>query len=270
MNIIVPVSGGKDSQVVLALAIENYSKKDIVCIHQNTGFDHPDTYQQLIDMSAFYGVEIKHTVSKYKDMFGFLEKAKYFPNSAARGCTQRLKQEPFAKWLKDCGFNKDNSLILFGMRSDESSARNTKYGSINQEDTFSLGNISAFYSNKNNSVIGDICCKLPIVTWTTENVFDFLIASGAPINPLYIKGHHRVGCYPCLLARKSEWELAGADPIGKLHIERLIALEDMWKKEKNPRKFIKVHRNWDVRKFINGNPDDVVEDVDHECGYCSI
>ena len=68
-TVIVPVSGGKDSQVVLSLALAQGLTP--VCVHQNTGFDHPLTYRQLEDMERFYGVKVEHTHNKYGGMFGF-------------------------------------------------------------------------------------------------------------------------------------------------------------------------------------------------------
>lgn len=265
-TIIVPVSGGKDSQVVLSLALK--TGRPIVCVHQNTGYDHPDTYAQIEAMEKFYGVKVEHTKNKWGGMFGFLEHAGYFPNSAARGCTQRLKQEPFAEWLTTKNFSEDNSEIWFGMRADESKNRGEKYGGITMDDDFVLSDIAEFYTQGKRKKLGKIPVKLPIVGWNTEQIFDYLAKENAPINPLYARGHHRVGCYPCLLARKSEWQAAGKDPAGQEHIKKMIALEDKWREEGNPRKFIKVHRIWNVRDFLEGK--DVRELANEECGYCSI
>ena len=266
-RIIVPVSGGKDSQVVLSMAVR--TGRNPVCVHQSTGYDHPDTYEQLRKVESFYGVTIHHTKSRYGDMFGLLREIKYFPNSAARGCTERLKQRPFAAWLEAGGYNAGNAEIWFGMRADESAARGAKYGALASDDVFTLADVSTFYGSGKRKALGAIPCRLPIIDWTTEKVFTYLRAEGAPINPLYARGHHRVGCYPCLLARKAEWQSAGKDATGREHLQKLIALEDQWRAEKNPRKFIKVHRVWDVREFLAGGGEDLPEATE-QCGYCSI
>jgi 3'-phosphoadenosine 5'-phosphosulfate sulfotransferase (PAPS reductase)/FAD synthetase len=272
-TLIVPVSGGKDSQVVLSLALQEIKRttQPLVCVHQNTGYDHPNTYAQIEAMEKFYGVVVEHTHNEFGGMFGFLEQAKYFPANGARGCTERLKQKPFLNWLQTKGFNKDNCEIWFGMRADESAARNNKYGARSASEQMMLSDVSPFYgSNKElRETVAFIPTFLPILDWTTEEVFEHIKEEGAPLNELYGKGHNRVGCYPCLLARKSEWVSAGADPVGQEHIKKLITFEDKWKAEGNPRKLIKVHPVWDVRKFLT-DPSDQPELTQAQCGWCSI
>lgn len=271
--IIVPVSGGKDSQVCLSLAMAEakLTNRKVVAVHQNTGFDHPLTYEHMLLMESFYGVKIDHTHNKFGGMFGFLKEAGYFPNSAARGCTKELKQKPFLEWLLSNNFTKDNCEIWFGMRKQESAARNAKYGGQSANEETTLGAVSDFYSSNaalRNS-IGNIGVFLPIVDWTTEEVFAHIKDEGAPVNALYAQGNSRVGCYPCLLSRKSEWALAAKDKTGRANIEALIAQEDEWKANGNHRKLIRIHKVWDVRQFLV-DPDLLPELTQAQCGWCSI
>lgn len=276
-TLIVPVSGGKDSQVCLSLAMKEFAQlgfEKVVAVHQSTGYDHPLTYQHLRDTASFYGIPIVYTRSeRYGDMWGFLKEAGYFPNVAARGCTERLKQEPFARWLLANDYNETNCEIWMGMRgSDESAARTTKYGGLEDGDIFDLGSISDFYAGGWRKPLSTINCRLRVVTWTTAQIFAYAAEEGAPLNPLYGRGHQRVGCYPCLLARKSEWVAAGQDPVGRSHIIKLIRQKDQWAAENNHRKLSKtVHPVWDVRKFLDLAEGEALPELQPgECGWCSI
>ncbi len=266
---IVPVSGGKDSQLVLQLILDSYDRKDVVAVHQNTGYDHPLTYEHLRWMSEYYAIEIHHTRSKkYGDLFNFVRTAGYFPNHGARGCTSRLKQRPFGEWLQENGFTQPNACqVYLGMRADESKQRLDSYGDLLPGEIFSLSDISSEYPEK---VYKDVKVQLPIVHLSTENVFDILNRSGVKINPLYEKGHSRVGCYPCLLANGTEWRLAAKDPIGREHITKLLNIEDQFVKENNPRKLIKVHRTRDVRGLLKDADIEMSSEQEAACGWCSI
>ena len=46
-KIIVPVSGGKDSTASLCLAIDKVGVKNVVPVFNDTGWEHPLTYEYL-------------------------------------------------------------------------------------------------------------------------------------------------------------------------------------------------------------------------------
>lgn len=48
---------------------------------------------------------------------------------------------------------------------------------------------------------------LPIHHWKTDDVLMIHKRHDVPVNPLYARGHDRVGCYPCILSRKDEIRL---------------------------------------------------------------
>lgn len=264
---IVPVSGGKDSQVCLAWALDYVPRNQLRVVHQNTGYDHPLTYKHMRYMAKRYDVKIEHTHSeKYDDVFDLIEKVGYFPGQVARACTSRLKQQPFAVWLRTkFDLITPGAIHIFmGMRADESQKRGAKYSDLDWDQTIYLPDIASEYSNE----FRHVEVSLPIVQMSTEQVFAFLQKRGDKLNPLYAKGHHRVGCYPCLLARNAEWEAAVRDPTGRQHVERLVQIEDKFLKEKNPRKLIKIHPTRDVRGLLEGSK--LEESDDAVCGWCSI
>ena len=47
-----------------------------------------------------------------------------------------------------------------------------------------------------------IMFRLPILNWSSQDVFDLL---GDEVNPLYAQGFDRVGCFPCL-ASGDKWK----------------------------------------------------------------
>ena len=268
-KIIVPVSGGKDSQLCLQMALEEHGKERVVAVHQSTGFDHPLTDKHLIDMENFYEIKIHMTKSdKYKDVFDFVEKVGYFPSSVAKSCTSRLKQQPFAKWLIDNNYCDGTHIIWMGMRKDESRARGTKYSGWNEDIEITLQDFSTEYRNK---AFANVKVRLPIVDFLENEVFDELNKIQAPINPLYAKGHKRVGCYPCLLSANAEWERVAQDPIGRENIKKLIEIEDKFIADKNPRKMIKIHPTRNVRASLDDDLFTLEEEENNsECSWCQI
>ncbi len=53
----------------------------------------------------------------------------------------------------------------------------------------------------------------PIITWSTQEVFDYITSNGFDYNPLYKKKAKRVGCYPCVMCGHEEiLEISKQDP----------------------------------------------------------
>lgn len=264
MKYIVPVSGGKDSQAVLRWALAKHPKEELRVVHQFTGYDHPATYKHMEYMAERYGVKIEFTRhEKFKDIFEFIRHDKHFPHGASRGCTRALKQRPFKFWLRDEGLL--DAHIYMGMRAGESSGRKASYGELTTEDKFPLGDLAAIYRVK---YLNNVTLSLPIVDWSTEDVFKYLRAAGDKLNPLYEDGFDRVGCFPCLLGKNKDWELAARDPVGRQHIEKLLDLQAFLKSQ-NPNKSLMIHPTRDIKGLLEKGI--AFTDKDNEqCGWCSI
>lgn len=217
---VVPVSGGKDSQLVLSLAVERYGRERVVAVHHYTGIDHSLTYEHLGWMQEHYGVPIEYTTNpKYRDMWDLIDRRNTIPSRLARFCTDELKIQAFNHWL-----NRRRDLhrivVLMGMRSPESQQREARYAGIAPDDEFNLKDMNP---KKVWAKFRVVRVRMPIVTMTTPAVFNMLRDRGERINPLYARGHKRVGCYPCILAGKNDYRLAARDPEGR---ETIVKLRD--------------------------------------------
>ena len=62
IKIVIPISGGKDSQCCLKLALKEYKPSEILGLFCDTKFEHPITYKHIERMRRnLYGVKI-HTI----------------------------------------------------------------------------------------------------------------------------------------------------------------------------------------------------------------
>lgn len=214
---IVPVSGGKDSQVCMALAVMEFGAENVIGVHQHTGFDHPLTYAHMKYMEVRYGVKIVDTKSdKVQGLIDLATSKKVIFGRNARLCTRVLKLDPWFKYLKALP-DLDRVTVFLGMRSAESPGRRDRYGALSSNELFTMQDINPDCPK----AVRGLKVRMRIVDWTTPEVFAFLRDRGDRINPLYSKGHKRVGCYPCWLAGPTEFRLAARDPAGREHLEQI-------------------------------------------------
>lgn len=122
---LVPVSGGKDSQACLKLALEYFPREQIRGLFCDTRFEHPLTYAFVFDLMQKYGVEIDFISA------GSVEEKclKYgrFPGGGARHCTDELKIGPTKRYLKALAEKQGGFEVWYGMRSEESTDRAKRY-----------------------------------------------------------------------------------------------------------------------------------------------
>ena len=111
-----------------------------------------------------------------------------FPSTKARFCTFELKHEPIKAQVVDPLISSGKKVISWqGVRAQESPARALL---SEWEEGLDIGPNLAVYR--------------PILKWTHDEVFALAKRHGIKPNPLYQQGCSRVGCMPCIHARKSE------------------------------------------------------------------
>lgn len=223
---IVSVSGGKDSTAMLLLAIERETP-ELQAVFADTGNEHPQTYEYVRYLERETGVPIQWVRADFtRQIEG---KAQYvrekwsekgvpavdverallalkptgnpfldlciwkgrFPSSKARFCSEELKRNPIIEQVQMPLLDAGNEVISWqGVRADESPSR----ARLQERECVGTWPDTG----------GELWNYRPILKWTAQQCFDMHKRHGIKHNPLYEQGMGRVGCMPCINARKDE------------------------------------------------------------------
>ncbi len=223
IRVVVPVSGGKDSQACLKLALQQYSTNQVLGLFCDTRFEHPLTYAHINNLETLYRVGIERICAGSVEEK--VRKYKRFPGGGARHCTEELKIVPSKKfyvWLAAVlgrGF-----AVWYGMRTKESTQRKARYRFVAGTESYPPHEVLGKYPKKLSKA--GVTFRLPIVDWDTEQVLEFL---GEEANPLYLAGFDRVGCFPCLAGGdKSKIKAFEFDLTGAKHLAIATAIQEQY------------------------------------------
>ena len=217
---LVSVSGGKDSTACLLLALERHPREEVRAVFADTGNEHAQTYEYIDYLERATGVMIhrlkadfamqierkaefvrtkwplhgvsqdkveralavlKPTGNPYLDLCIWKGR---FPSRKAQFCTEQLKTLPLTEYALELIDQHGAVESWQGVRADESLSRRDLPERDDQG--------------------GGLTIYRPIIRWTAMEVFAFIASKGIEANPLYRQGMGRVGCMPCINARKDE------------------------------------------------------------------
>lgn len=188
--VIVSVSGGKDS-TAMALHLRELGI-EFRAVFMDTGWEHEATYTYLDNvLDPLFGTIRR--IRSDMDMVETIRHKAMFPSRMRRWCTQQLKVIPMQDFcvrvFEDTGLRPVNAV---GIRAAESAPR-AKMSEWEEQDEATIWR--------------------PLLRWTMQDVVDTHTRHGVVPNPLYLQGASRVGCWPCIYARKAEVKrLAEIDP----------------------------------------------------------
>ena len=180
---IVPVSGGKDSQSCLKMAIEEFGAENVMGLFCDTKFEHPLTYEHVNKLRTLYGNIYIHTVCG-GTVLDKSRKYSRFPGGGARHCTDELKIRETRIFLKMYSELYGGVEVWYGMRTDESSDRSKRYGFKDPDDLYHPHEVLGKYPKylgKNG-----VRFRLPIVDWYTSEVMEFLEGNHNPLYNSYV------------------------------------------------------------------------------------
>ena len=188
LRLVLSMSGGKDSTAA-ALALRE-AGLDFAMVFADTGWEAPETYAHLDYLRSQLGpIDV---VGVPGGMRAKILKRAGFPARMQRWCTQELKLEPLRSYHDKIEASGEETVCVVGVRAAESAAR-AKMLELEDEPVGARS-------------WGGWVWR-PLLHWTVEDVIRIHNRYGVRMNPLYHLGHDRVGCYPCIFARKEEIRL---------------------------------------------------------------
>lgn len=223
-------SGGKDSVATWLHLTKELKYEHVTCLFADTGHEFPELHEYLDLLEREYDCPLVRIHATLRDMQGELKPEKIcerlgldpesnwqdetldmerlcvlkrrFPSTMVRFCTTLLKMSPSRRWMgENC--NLEETIRVSGVRAQESPSRAKK-------DPFAFDTYMGCY------------LWMPIHKWTHEEVFDIHRRFDVPPNPLYLEGMGRVGCAPCIMAKKQE-----LSAIAQRKPEAFVRLEEM-------------------------------------------
>ncbi len=199
--IVLSLSGGKDSAATALYLTE--LGLEFACVFADTGWEAPETYAYLDEvLEPRFGTiaRVRCGWRDATDMVSLIRSKAMFPSRLRRFCTQELKVYPIARHMAEF----EDGINVVGIRAAESQAR-ADLPEWEEDETFGT-------------------VWRPIIGWSEQDVIDIHRRHDMEPNPLYLAGASRVGCWPCIYARKAEIRLlADRDPARVDQIRELEA-----------------------------------------------
>jgi 3'-phosphoadenosine 5'-phosphosulfate sulfotransferase (PAPS reductase)/FAD synthetase len=193
------ISSGKDSDAAaLALTEAGIPHRRVFA---DTGWEAAESYAHLnylheklgpIDVVSAYA---EPTCTPYMlpdisdgAMVRKIRERAGFPARLQRWCTKELKLHPLRAYCDEIEATGATVVTVTGIRADESEKR------------------AAMAELEDDETWGGWMWR-PILAWSVEDVLAIHHRYGIEVNPLYRRGHSRVGCYPCIMSNKTDIRL---------------------------------------------------------------
>lgn len=229
------------------MAIEQFGRERVLGLFCDTSFEHPDTYWHVDYLQCLYGVQIAW-VNAGSTVLDESVRFKRFPGGGSRHCTDELKIRQTRLFLKHLSHIHGGFEVWYGMRSDESTDRATRYKSKVSTELYAPHDVLPKKYPRYLAKRG-VVFRLPILDWSKEQVFERLEGKQ---HPHYALGFERVGCFPCLAS-------------GDAHKEKAFAFDDFGAQQKARVAFVSAR----IKKSIWTSKSGIERNKDSSgCSFC--
>ena len=247
-------SGGKDSDVLLDIAIKTLAPEDFIVINAHTTLDAPETVYHIRNKfkelkEHGFNCEIKYPYYKgERTSFWKIALKNYMlPTRLVRYCCAILKEVSTPEQIAVLGVRSSESKGRegkddFGIRAKKKedaifkSAQHTNAmidfdQDPNNDSSFECEIIKSAKANK------DLNC-FPIYQFNDYEIWTYIHTYNLKVNPLYKEGFSRIGCIGCPMAHKQRNKQFARYPQYKLNYIRLCEKFIKHREEKGlPQKF---------------------------------
>lgn len=218
VRVLVPISGGKDSQACLKLALQHFAPSEVRGLFCDTQFEHPETYSHISRLGQSTGVRIDRVCAG--DVLERSERYGRFPGGGSRHCTDDLKIKPTKRYCKTLAERQGGFEVWYGMRFGEGTERRTRYAGKLPGEIYQPHEVMPSKYPKYLGRMG-VRFRLPVLDWSALDVLEFLDGGE---HPFYALGFDRIGCFPCLAAGDASKEKAFAfDDFGRRQLDKVRA-----------------------------------------------
>jgi 3'-phosphoadenosine 5'-phosphosulfate sulfotransferase (PAPS reductase)/FAD synthetase len=239
--ILANISGGKDSQTMLAVLTEQarvagvLDRVTAVFADLGEADEWPGTPELAAEHAAHYGLRFITTCRQVTDpatgekrqqgLLEYIEGRGGWPTKNNRYCTSDLKRGPIRRVMtrlvteaREGGVTgrRVRLLNVMGMRAQESPKRRKMAPFSYDEDA-------------SNKTLREVDEWLPIHAWTADEVWAHIRQSGVRYHPVYDLGMPRLSCMFCVLATESALVRAAqinpAGAVARVAAERQMAID---------------------------------------------